>query len=92
MTSSLIREIQMGERAKLRWPTGSVEHAMWADSSYLLYLPLLSICRILASSQIIPRPRSSYTVNYRPVLSSERALQNNKPTTVLKKISRREKS
>jgi hypothetical protein len=26
------------------------------------------------------------TVNYRPVLSSERALQNNKPATVLKKF------
>jgi hypothetical protein len=27
----------------------------------------------------LARPRSNCTVNYRPVLSSERALQNNKP-------------
>jgi hypothetical protein len=32
------------------------------------------------------------TINYRPVLSSERELQNNKPATVLKKISRRKKN
>jgi hypothetical protein len=32
------------------------------------------------------------TVNYRPVLSSERALQTNKPETCLKKISRRKKN
>jgi hypothetical protein len=32
------------------------------------------------------------TVNYRPVLSSERALQNNKPADYLKKISRRKKN
>jgi hypothetical protein len=32
------------------------------------------------------------TINYRPVLSSERALQNNKPVTALKKISRRKKN
>jgi hypothetical protein len=30
----------------------------------------------------LARPRSNSTVNYRPVLSSERALQNNKHTTV----------
>jgi hypothetical protein len=34
----------------------------------------------------LARPRSNCTVNYRPVLSSERALQNNKPSTVLKKF------
>jgi hypothetical protein len=27
----------------------------------------------------LARPRSNYTANYRPVFSSERALQNNKP-------------
>jgi hypothetical protein len=32
------------------------------------------------------------TVNYRLVLSSERALHNNKPATVLKKISRKKKN
>jgi hypothetical protein len=30
----------------------------------------------------LSRPRSNCIVNYRPVLSSERALQNNKPATV----------
>jgi hypothetical protein len=30
--------------------------------------------------------QKQFTVNYRPVLSSERALQNNKPTTVRRKF------
>jgi hypothetical protein len=34
---------------------------------------------------------SAATVNYRPVLSSERALQNNKPTTVERKFQRQRK-
>jgi hypothetical protein len=40
----------------------------------------------------LARPRSNSTVNYRPVLSSERALQNNKHADVLKEISRRKKN
>jgi hypothetical protein len=32
------------------------------------------------------------TLNYRPVLSSERALENNKPSNCLKKIARRKKN
>jgi hypothetical protein len=35
---------------------------------------------------VLARPRSNCTVNYRPVLSSERALQNNKPATVGRKF------
>jgi hypothetical protein len=38
VTSLLIRGIQMGEISKLVWLTGLVEHAIWADSLYFLYL------------------------------------------------------
>jgi hypothetical protein len=34
----------------------------------------------------LARPRRNYAVNYRPVLSSERALQNNKHATVSRKF------
>jgi hypothetical protein len=34
----------------------------------------------------LARPRSNSTVNYRPVLSSERALQNNKHADVWKEF------
>jgi hypothetical protein len=34
----------------------------------------------------LARPRSNFTVNYRPVLSSERALQNNKAAAVKRKF------
>jgi hypothetical protein len=40
----------------------------------------------------LARPRSNCTVKYKPVLSSERALQNNKHATVLKEISRRKEN
>jgi hypothetical protein len=39
----------------------------------------------------LTRPRSNCTVNYRPVLSSERALQNNKAATVWRKYQGKEK-
>jgi hypothetical protein len=32
----------MGEISKLGWLVGLVEHAMWADSLYFVYLLLLS--------------------------------------------------
>jgi hypothetical protein len=50
VTSLLIRGIQMGEMSKLGWMIGLVKHATWVDSLYFLYLPLLSISKILASS------------------------------------------
>jgi hypothetical protein len=52
VTSLLMRRIQMGEISKLGWLTGLVRHAMWADSVYFLYLLLLSISKILTSSQL----------------------------------------
>jgi hypothetical protein len=50
-TSLLMRGIQMGGMSKLAWLIGLVEHAIWADSLYFLYLLLLSISKTLASSQ-----------------------------------------
>jgi hypothetical protein len=50
-TSLLIRGIQVGEMSKLGWLIGFIKHAIWADSLYFLYLLLLSISKILASSQ-----------------------------------------
>jgi hypothetical protein len=38
VTSSLRRGIQRGEISKLGWLMGFVEHAIWADSLYSLYL------------------------------------------------------
>jgi hypothetical protein len=43
-----MRGIQIGEMSKLDWLIGLVEHAMWADSLYFLYLVLLSVSKILA--------------------------------------------
>jgi membrane protein CcdC involved in cytochrome C biogenesis len=54
VTSLLIRGVQMGEMSKLGWLIGFVMHAIWADSFYFLYLRLLSISKILASSQPTP--------------------------------------
>jgi hypothetical protein len=51
LTSSLMRGIHKGEISKLGWLIGLVEHAMWADSLYFLYLLLLSVSKTLASSQ-----------------------------------------
>jgi hypothetical protein len=51
LTSLLIRGIQMGVMSKLGWLIGLVDHAIWADSFYFLYLLLCSISKILASSQ-----------------------------------------
>jgi hypothetical protein len=48
----------MGEKSKLGWLIGLVEHATWADSLYFLYLLLLTISKILASSQSTPWPSS----------------------------------
>jgi hypothetical protein len=45
-TSLLMREIQVGEMSKLGSLSGLVEHAIWADSLYFLYLLLLSISKI----------------------------------------------
>jgi hypothetical protein len=36
---------------------------------------------------VLARPRSNLTVNYRPVLSLERALQNNKAAAVYRKFN-----
>jgi hypothetical protein len=47
-----MRGIQIGELSKLGWLIGLVKHAIWADSLYFLYLLLLSISKILASSQL----------------------------------------
>jgi hypothetical protein len=60
VTSLLIRGIQMGEMSKLGWLIRLIKHAMWADSLYFPYLLLLSISKILASSQPTLWP-SSYT-------------------------------
>jgi hypothetical protein len=51
LTSSQIRGIQIGEMSKLGWLIGLVKHAICADSLYFLFLLLLSISKILASSQ-----------------------------------------
>jgi hypothetical protein len=51
LTSLLIRGIQMGGISKLGWLIELVKHAIWADSLYYLHLPLISISKILASSQ-----------------------------------------
>jgi hypothetical protein len=52
LTSSLMRGIYMGEISKLGWLIGLVEHAMWADSLYFLYLLLLSTSKILAGTKL----------------------------------------
>jgi hypothetical protein len=57
VTSLLIRRIQMGRMSKLGWLIGLVLYATWADSLYFLYTLLLSISKILASSE----PTSSGT-------------------------------
>jgi hypothetical protein len=41
----------MGEMSKLGLLTGLVKHVIWAYTLYFLYLLLLSISKILASSQ-----------------------------------------
>jgi hypothetical protein len=46
LTSWLIKGIQMGEISKLGLLIGLVEHAIWADSLYVLYLLLLSISKM----------------------------------------------
>jgi hypothetical protein len=50
--SLLLWGIQMGEMSKLGWLIRLVKNAIRADSLYFLYLPLLSISRILASTQL----------------------------------------
>jgi hypothetical protein len=57
-TALLIRRIQMGDMSRLGWLTGLIKHAIWADSLYSLYLLLLSISKILASSQLTLYPAS----------------------------------
>jgi hypothetical protein len=51
LTSLLIRGINMGDIFEQGWLIGLVRHAIWADFLYLLYLLLLSVSKILASSQ-----------------------------------------
>jgi hypothetical protein len=58
LTSLLIKGIKMGEMSKLGWLIGLVKHAMWADSLYFLYLLLLSISKILPSTQPTLLPSS----------------------------------
>jgi hypothetical protein len=55
LISLLIRELHIGEISRLSWLIGLVKHVMWADSSYFLYLLLLSISKFFASSQPIPQ-------------------------------------
>jgi hypothetical protein len=38
----------MAELFRQGWLIGLVKHAIWADSLYFLYLPLLSFAKILA--------------------------------------------
>jgi hypothetical protein len=52
-TSLLMKGIQIGDVSKLGWLIGLVKHAIGVDSLYFLYLLLLSISKILASSQPI---------------------------------------
>jgi hypothetical protein len=53
VTSLLIRGNHMGEMSELGRLLRLVKRAIRADSMYFLYLPLLSISKILASSQRI---------------------------------------
>jgi hypothetical protein len=50
-TPLLTRGIQIGEMPKLDWLIGLLKYSIWADSLYFLYLLLLSIYKVLASSQ-----------------------------------------
>jgi hypothetical protein len=49
----VMRGIQLGEISKLVWLMGLVKHAIGANYLYFLYLPLLSVSKILASSQLM---------------------------------------
>jgi hypothetical protein len=51
LTSLLIKWVQMGELSKLGRLVGLVKHVIWAYSLYFLYMLLLSVTKILASSQ-----------------------------------------
>jgi hypothetical protein len=51
ITSLLIRWIQMWEMSKLGWLIGLVKHALCPGSLYFLHLLLLSISKLLSSSQ-----------------------------------------
>jgi hypothetical protein len=50
-TSLLMTGNQREEMSKLGWLIGLVKHAIWADSLYFLCLLLLSISKIVATSQ-----------------------------------------
>jgi hypothetical protein len=45
----------MGEISTLPWLIGLVKHVIWGDSSYFLYLLLLSLSKILIIVQTEPR-------------------------------------
>jgi hypothetical protein len=60
-TALLMTGIQIEEMFKLGRLIGLVKHAIWADSLYFLYLLLLSISKILASSQPTLWPSSPLT-------------------------------
>jgi hypothetical protein len=63
VTSSTIRGIQMGEISRLGWLIGVFKHSIWAYSLYFLCLLLLSISKILASSQTVhDRPRRHFVL------------------------------
>jgi hypothetical protein len=49
-TLLLMREIHIKELSELGWLIGLIKHAIWADSLYFLYLLLISVFTILASS------------------------------------------
>jgi hypothetical protein len=50
ITSLLIRGIHIGEIYKLGWLIGFIEQTILANSLYFLYLLLLSVATMLASS------------------------------------------
>jgi hypothetical protein len=52
LPSLLIRESHMGKISILGWLTGLVKLAIWANSFYFIYLLLLSVSKILASSHL----------------------------------------
>jgi hypothetical protein len=52
LTSLLIWGVHMGKMSKQGWLMGLVKHVIWADFLCFLYLLLLSIYNILASSQL----------------------------------------
>jgi hypothetical protein len=67
LVTSLLMRIHVEEMTKLGWLVRLVKHAIYTDSLHFLYQPLLSISKILASSQHIrSRTRKKRKVNKKP--------------------------